>query len=233
MLRARRACVSLKRFTVSISNPGLLTQLSGDLDHTRGDEGGYNPHDVTRDQKVIAILSALTVDTSVTDSDRLSLTLCLAILFHAILILGVTFIPPVRDLPSYETMEIVLVNSKSDQAPENSKLLAQANQIGGGEEATDTRPSTPLTTPIPTAVAAVPMAPTPQLTPELPAPPVETSAERQSELVTEAPPTQALEPSPQTETTPSPQELVAEAETELNRQLSLQWRPLPIQGVRF
>jgi protein TonB len=165
-------------------------------------------------------LTAITVDTAVTDSDRLSLTLCLAILFHAILILGVSFIPPKIDLPNYETMEIVLVNSESSEEPEEAKLLAQANQLGGGEEDTDERPATPLTTPVPAAVAAVPLAPMPELTPQLPAPrpapqALETTAVTETPVDGQTGAEQHAE-----ETAAATQELVAEAVEELNRQLS-------------
>jgi protein TonB len=165
-------------------------------------------------------LTAITVDTAVTDSDRLSLTLCLAILFHAILILGVSFIPPKIDLPNYESMEIVLVNSESSEKPEEAKLLAQASQLGGGEEDTDERPATPLTTPVPAAVAAVPMAPRPELTPQLPAPSPEPQAFEVSPRA-ETPVTGATAAERQAEeTTTATQELVAEAVKELDRQLN-------------
>ncbi|MGQ0656548.1 MAG: energy transducer TonB [Chromatiales bacterium] len=114
-----------------------------------------------------AVLSATAV---VAPSDRLALTLCLAILLHAIVILGVSFVPPLPDLPGYETIEIVLVNSRSEEKPKDAQLLAQANQIGGGEEEEDVRPATPMATPVPAAVSAVPMAPTPSLAFDLPAP---------------------------------------------------------------
>lgn len=169
-------------------------------------------------------MTALTLekslDTSVTDSDRLSLTLCLAILFHAILILGVSFIAPKTELPNYETMDIVLVNSESDDVPEESKLLAQANQLGGGETDEEVRPATPLTTPVPSPVAAVPMAPAPQVTPELPAPAVEPlAAQPPAEQVVENSETPPAE-NKADETAAETQVLAAEAVEELDRQLA-------------
>lgn len=164
-------------------------------------------------------MTALTVDTAVTDSDRLSLTLCLAILFHAILILGVSFIPPKVELPNYETMEIVLVNSESSEKPQQAKLLAQANQVGGGDEDTDERPATPLTTPVPAAVAAVPMAPDPEITPQLPAPRPEPQAFAVSPHA-EAPVEGQAAAERQADEAAATRELVAEAEKELDRQLN-------------
>lgn len=164
-------------------------------------------------------MTAIPLDTAVSDSDRLSLTLCLAILFHAILILGVSFIPPEFDLPNYESMEIVLVNSESSEKPEEAKLLAQANQLGGGEEDTDERPATPLTTPVPAAIAAVPMAPRPELSPQLPAPRPEPQAFEVSPRA-ETPVNGSTAAARQDEeTTAATQELVAEAVKELDRQL--------------
>ncbi|MCG3201417.1 MAG: hypothetical protein NFCOHLIN_01285 [Gammaproteobacteria bacterium] len=164
-------------------------------------------------------MAAITVDTAVTDSDRLSLTLCLAILFHAILILGVSFIPPKVDLPNYETMEIVLVNSESAEKPEQAKLLAQANQVGGGDEDTDERPATPLTTPVPAAVAAVSMAPDPEITPQLPAPRPEPQAFAVSTHAATPVEGQAAA-GRQADEAAATRELVAEAVKELDRQLN-------------
>lgn len=168
-------------------------------------------------------MTALTLekslDTSVTDSDRLSLTLCLAILFHAILILGVSFVAPRTELPNYETMDIVLVNSQSDEAPEQSNLLAQANQLGGGETDEEVRPATPLTTPVPSPIAAVPMAPSPQISPELPAPAaVPMAAEPPVEQVVET--TEIPVANKAEETAAATQVLAAEAVEELDRQLA-------------
>ncbi|MFO1434888.1 MAG: energy transducer TonB [Gammaproteobacteria bacterium] len=166
-------------------------------------------------------MTAHVIDSAVTDSDRLSLTLCLAILFHAIIILGVSFIPPKSDLPNYETMDIVLVNSQSDEKPEDTKLLAQANQLGGGDTDEQARPATPLTTPVPAAVAAVPMAPAPQITPELPAPatPPPTAAESQTATADTATPPAEAKPQAE-ENASATQVMAAEAVAELDHQLA-------------
>ncbi len=87
----------------------------------------------------------------VSPADRLGLTLFLAGAFHALVILGVSFdidrlLP--RDLPL--TMEITLVHSKSEEAPDQADYLAQANQKGGGNVSEKMRPSSPVANPIPT-----------------------------------------------------------------------------------
>ncbi len=84
----------------------------------------------------------------ITPTDRFSLTFCLAVMAHGILVLGVTFAPEDIPPPRYETMEIILVQQKSDP-PEDAKILAQANLQGGGDLAEAETPSTPLPAPFP------------------------------------------------------------------------------------
>ena len=66
-----------------------------------------------------------------TPGDRLSLTFCLALIFHALIILGIVFAPEDKLNPRYESMEIVLVQQSSEPAPE-ADVLAQANLRGEG-----------------------------------------------------------------------------------------------------
>ncbi|MBI4694267.1 MAG: energy transducer TonB [Gammaproteobacteria bacterium] len=109
-------------------------------------------------------------------SDRLGLTLCVAIIVHAMIVLGVSFAPEKKRPARYESLDVTLVNQKSDTAPEKADLLAQANLKGGGDSETAERPSTPTEAPIPAPVAAVAAAaapPQPAEAPaETPAPPV-------------------------------------------------------------
>lgn len=82
----------------------------------------------------------------ITPADRLGLTLCLAIIAHAIIVLGVSFASEDKASPHYDTMEIVLVQQKS-RKPDNPKLLAQASLEGGGNSSEHVAPSTPLPPP--------------------------------------------------------------------------------------
>lgn len=85
----------------------------------------------------------------VTSSDRLSLTFFFAVILHAVIILGITFSP--RDDKTEETpptMEITLVHQKSDHAPDDAELLAQANLEGGGNVEQKLRPSSPTSQPV-------------------------------------------------------------------------------------
>ncbi len=87
---------------------------------------------------------------NISASDRLGLTLFFAAALHAIILLGVGFeadmlIPQERPL----TLEVTLVHSKSEQAPEKADYLAQANQRGGGTMQEKVRPSSPFPNPRP------------------------------------------------------------------------------------
>jgi periplasmic protein TonB len=65
-------------------------------------------------------------------SDRLGLALFTSILVHMVVILGVSFSAPRIHLPGSESLEITLVQTRSDKAPTNPQFLAQSNQDGGG-----------------------------------------------------------------------------------------------------
>ncbi len=83
--------------------------------------------------------------------DRLGLTIFFALVFHAILILGISF--SAEDLKKFDatsTMEITLVDSQARDAPEKADYLAQANQLGGGNVKEKVRPSSPFANPMPT-----------------------------------------------------------------------------------
>lgn len=76
----------------------------------------------------------------VTDADRLSFMLFMALAFHAALVLGITF---TQEDPSAaaNTMEITL-SQRRDEPPEDADFLAQSSQKGSGTEAK----AAPLTT---------------------------------------------------------------------------------------
>ncbi|MFV8569652.1 TonB family protein [Marinobacter sp. SBS5] len=69
----------------------------------------------------------------VSDFDRFSFTLFMAVALHAIVVLGIKFAP---ELPSSvaQTMEITLSQFDDEQAPEQADFLAQTNQQGSGTE---------------------------------------------------------------------------------------------------
>ncbi len=72
-------------------------------------------------------------------SDRLTVTLFLAGLFHLIVILGISFAPPSRDSSSVPTLEVMLVgNSLPDSLlNERADYLAERTQQGSGNSPDD------------------------------------------------------------------------------------------------
>jgi protein TonB len=69
----------------------------------------------------------------VSDFDRFSFTLFMALALHAIVVLGITFAPePPRS--SAQTMEITLSQSDDKTDPEEADFLAQTSQMGSGTE---------------------------------------------------------------------------------------------------
>ncbi len=78
-------------------------------------------------------------------SDRLGFTLFLALALHLILILGVGFSPGDDQNPeALPSLDIILANTASDEAPEQADFLAQSNQKGGGNKEDKARPSAPV-----------------------------------------------------------------------------------------
>lgn len=58
----------------------------------------------------------------------------ITILLHSAVIFGVSFtIPEAKKSTTNQTLDIVLVKTKAEKAPENPDFLAQADQKGGGE----------------------------------------------------------------------------------------------------
>jgi periplasmic protein TonB len=84
----------------------------------------------------------------ITPLDRFGLTLSLAILCHALFILGITFSKEERSRARFNSMEIVLVQQKSEE-PEDAELLAQASLEGGGNVDEPAHPSAPMPAPFP------------------------------------------------------------------------------------
>lgn len=68
--------------------------------------------------------------TAVSSGDRLSFTLFVAAVLHAILIFGVVFTAPRIELPN--VMEVTLAQHQSTTADKDADFLAQANQKGSG-----------------------------------------------------------------------------------------------------
>jgi len=58
----------------------------------------------------------------------------LALLAHMVIILGITFAAPqLREMEGLPTLEVTLVQTRSEIKPEEAEFLAQFSQLGGGE----------------------------------------------------------------------------------------------------
>jgi len=90
--------------------------------------------------------TTLPTQSNVTPNDRLSVTVFLALAFHAVIILGISF-----DYEDHEdhqnnmlpTLEVTLAHSLSNQKPEEADYLAQADQTGSGNTTEKMRPQSP------------------------------------------------------------------------------------------
>ena len=97
--------------------------------------------------------------------------LVLAVALHALLFLGVSFglsLNPVLRLA--DTLDVVLVQWRSEEEPEKADYLAQATQTGGGETTEKSRPSEAASGAIPVPVQGQDLQ---QAVEQLPAPEVD------------------------------------------------------------
>ena len=82
--------------------------------------------------------------------DRFAVFLVLATALHALVVFGVGFgislTPPPR---LADTLDVVLVQWRSESDPEEADYLAQASQKGGGDTTEPTRPSETVSGPLP------------------------------------------------------------------------------------
>jgi len=77
-----------------------------------------------------------------TESQRISVSFAMAVGLHLCVLLGVGFAVDFKPLTSpLETLDVVLVNWRSEAPPEDADFLAQADQQGGGSHDEADRPS--------------------------------------------------------------------------------------------
>lgn len=79
----------------------------------------------------------------ISDFDRFSFTLFMALALHALVVLGIGFAPESPE-SSAETMEITLSQFDDEEAPEAADFLAQTSQLGSGSEAERREMTTPV-----------------------------------------------------------------------------------------
>lgn len=126
-----------------------------------------HPAAAPEQQLELSLAPELGPNLALTPADRLSFTFCLAVLVHALIVLGIVFVPLDKTGPRYEFMEIVLVQQSSD-APEEAEALAQANLRGGGDTTNAAAPA-PVS-PLPQAEQTQVSEPAAAPLPEPPAP---------------------------------------------------------------
>lgn len=81
---------------------------------------------------------------TITAFDRFGLTLFFAVVIHALIILGITFSSESLNEPEHiQTMEVTLVQSRSERPVEDAQFLAQANQQGSGNTPDTEKPVAP------------------------------------------------------------------------------------------
>ena len=117
----------------------------------------------------------LTSQGEVSATDRFGLTLFVAVVLHAMIILGVgfNFESPEREPSPDRTLEIMVVRSPSEsKKPEQADYLAQVNQQGGGMEREKVKPTSQINPPAPRKAEQISPRIEPSPTTEQPATPV-------------------------------------------------------------
>jgi protein TonB len=111
-------------------------------------------------------------------NDRFAISVVLALGLHAVVMLGLGFVMHLNPLDdAAESLDVVLVNFSSEEAPDEADFLAQANQQGGGESPEVERPSQEVSSVVPSEGEGL----MPESTPPMPAEP---SQESREQLVT-------------------------------------------------
>ncbi|MDG5501147.1 energy transducer TonB [Marinobacter sp. BGYM27] len=86
----------------------------------------------------------------VSDFDRFSFTLFIALALHAFIVLMVSFAPE-EPVPAAETLEITLSQFDDDDAPDDADFLAATSQKGSGTEEEKQEPTTTQQAPVQSA----------------------------------------------------------------------------------
>ena len=82
------------------------------------------------------------MSTTHTSNDRFAVSFLMALALHAIVLLGLGFVLDFKPLTHpLDTLDVVLVNWRSESKPEDVDFLAQASQQGGGESTETGRPA--------------------------------------------------------------------------------------------
>ena len=74
-------------------------------------------------------------------NDSLTISLFIASALHAVVILGLGFVSFSSAISAPPTLEVILVQERNSEAPEQADYIAQISQDGGGQSDDNTRPS--------------------------------------------------------------------------------------------
>jgi len=88
-------------------------------------------------------------DAPIESGDRLSLTLLFATVVHAVLIFGVGFADEDAPGSALPALDVILVQSATQEVPEKADFLANAAQTGGGTLDEAKRPTQVFSSPVP------------------------------------------------------------------------------------
>ena len=88
-------------------------------------------------------MHAIPSPSTVNASDRLALTVFVALAIHVLVILGVTFVPHEHGHREHRSLDVVLVHERSPDPPEEARYFAEADQRGGDESLPPAAPSPP------------------------------------------------------------------------------------------
>ena len=80
-------------------------------------------------------------------AERFVLTLVFSAILHGVVLLGIGFAAP-NTPPSMPSLDVILVSTATQQAPDSADFLANANQEGGGDLDTKARPTAPISAPV-------------------------------------------------------------------------------------
>ncbi len=95
-------------------------------------------------------MAAVIASPQVTPTDRFGLTLFVATMLHGLIILGVSFsLQFGKGDAIRNALDVVLVNTVSQEAPKDAKRIAQFNQQQSGSAEADGRPAEMLSSPMP------------------------------------------------------------------------------------
>lgn len=90
-------------------------------------------------------MSTTHVPARLNTGDRAGLGGFFSLLVHMVILLGVSFVmPDLREIQGLPTLEVTLVEMRTETAPDEADFLAQFHQLGGGDTVEDEIARTPL-----------------------------------------------------------------------------------------